>query len=241
MLSDRQVATGSCPTGADTRSRRGHGGAGDGCAASRRRSSRPSTTSDPALGRSSPAISRRSDDFPLPEGPTIAVTAPRGNAHDTSCRAHGPRRVGVRYTRLDRISRGRRRHSATRSTSPSRTARDARLARRPPASAAAANPTTASPSSSQGITADRIRRDRGERIDVRGHDRCADESGTRAHHERGDQHDRQFEDQRRVASSPAPSPCVRRARSPRPANADEPARRRSPRSAPRGSRPSRAG
>jgi hypothetical protein len=30
---------------------------------------------------------RRSDDFPLPEGPTTAVTDPAGNSASTDCRA----------------------------------------------------------------------------------------------------------------------------------------------------------
>src|SRR5262245_44466761 len=59
---------------------------------------RPSTASPPEVGRSMPAIKRSSDDLPLPEGPTTAVTRPRGNSADTP-RSAWTSPVGVRYVR----------------------------------------------------------------------------------------------------------------------------------------------
>ena len=47
----------------------------------------PFTSTFPLVGRSSPARRRRSEDFPLPDAPTTAATAPRRNERSTPRRA----------------------------------------------------------------------------------------------------------------------------------------------------------
>ena len=61
------------------------------------RSTRPTSTL-PADGKSSATRRRRSVDFPLPDAPTTAVTAPAGNETSTPRRA-STRPLGVRYVR----------------------------------------------------------------------------------------------------------------------------------------------
>ena len=47
----------------------------------------PSISTDPESGCSSPAITRRSVDFPLPLGPSNAVSEPLGTSTETSSSA----------------------------------------------------------------------------------------------------------------------------------------------------------
>jgi hypothetical protein len=64
--------------------------------------SRPSISTLPASGRSSPAITRSRVDLPLPEGPRSAVREPLGISTDTSSRAvKSPKRRVALRTRMD--------------------------------------------------------------------------------------------------------------------------------------------
>jgi hypothetical protein len=64
--------------------------------------SRPSISTVPASGRSSPAITRSRVDLPLPLGPSRAVSEPLGISTDTSSSAaKSPNRLDTPWVVID--------------------------------------------------------------------------------------------------------------------------------------------